>query len=88
MTRTADIIVAGAGHNSLITAAYLAKAGYSVVVLDARPIPGGGGKSSRTATAATLAESCIAGVIVAGLCGAPGARSLPASSRAARITLV
>ena len=34
MTHTVDIVVAGAGHNSLITAAYLAKAGYEVVVLD------------------------------------------------------
>lgn len=38
----ADFVVAGAGHNSLITAAYLARAGYSAIVLDARPIPGGG----------------------------------------------
>ena len=37
MSETADIVVAGAGHNSLITAAYLAKAGYDVLVLDARP---------------------------------------------------
>ncbi len=36
MTHTADIVVAGAGHNSLITAAYLAKAGYECLVLDAR----------------------------------------------------
>lgn len=42
MTTTADIVVAGAGHNALITAAYLARAGREVVVLDARPIPGGG----------------------------------------------
>ncbi len=38
----ADFVVAGAGHNSLITAAYLARAGYSSIILDARPIPGGG----------------------------------------------
>ena len=38
----ADIVVAGAGHNSLITAAYLAKAGKKVVVVDARRRPGGG----------------------------------------------
>ena len=31
---TADVVVAGAGHNSLITAAYLAAAGHEVVVLD------------------------------------------------------
>jgi phytoene dehydrogenase-like protein len=44
-TRTFDFVVAGAGHNSLITAAYLAKAGYSVVVLEGRPTIGGGVKT-------------------------------------------
>ena len=38
----ADFVIAGAGHNSMITAAYLARAGYSSIILDARPIPGGG----------------------------------------------
>ena len=42
MEATADIVVAGAGHNSLIAACYLAKAGYRCLVLDARHIPGGG----------------------------------------------
>lgn len=42
MTTTTDFVVAGAGHNSLITAAYLARAGYEVVVLDARSEAGGG----------------------------------------------
>jgi phytoene dehydrogenase-like protein len=40
--READIVVAGAGHNALIAAAYLARAGKKVVVVDARAIPGGG----------------------------------------------
>ncbi len=38
----ADIVVAGAGHNSLLAACYLARAGYRCLVLDARPVPGGG----------------------------------------------
>ena len=38
---TADVVVAGAGHNSLVAAAYLAQAGYRLCVLDARPILGG-----------------------------------------------
>jgi beta-carotene ketolase (CrtO type) len=42
-----DIVVAGAGHNSLITAAYLAKAGYRCVVLEGRPIVGGGVKTAQ-----------------------------------------
>lgn len=37
-----DIVVIGAGHNALTTAAYLARAGLSVTVLEARPIIGGG----------------------------------------------
>ena len=40
-----DIVVAGAGHNSLVCAAYLAKAGYNVVVLEGRPTIGGGCKT-------------------------------------------
>ena len=42
MDADADLVVAGAGHNSLIAACYLAKAGYRCLVLDARPVPGGG----------------------------------------------
>ncbi len=41
MTAQFDIVIAGAGHNSLITAAYLGKAGYSCLVLEARPVIGG-----------------------------------------------
>lgn len=37
-----DFVIAGAGHNSLITAAYLAKAGYTCVIVEERDIPGGG----------------------------------------------
>jgi phytoene dehydrogenase-like protein len=37
----ADVVVAGAGHNSLIAAAYLCKAGFEVAVLEAREIIGG-----------------------------------------------
>ena len=36
-----DAIVIGAGHNGLICAAYLAKAGYSVCVLERQPVVGG-----------------------------------------------
>jgi phytoene dehydrogenase-like protein len=40
-----DIVVAGAGHNSLVCAAYLAKAGNRVLVLEGRPTIGGGCKT-------------------------------------------
>ena len=43
---TFDFVVAGAGHNSLITAAYLSKAGFGVVVLEGRPTIGGGCKTA------------------------------------------
>ncbi len=42
-----DVVVAGAGHNSLIAAAYLAKAGYRCLVLESRPIVGGGVKTTQ-----------------------------------------
>ena len=61
MTATADFVVAGAGHNSLITAAYLAKAGQEVAVLDARPIPGGGAASEEMLGPGYLIDSCSTG---------------------------
>ncbi len=36
-----DVVVAGAGHNSLVAAAYLAKAGYRCLVLEGRSVAGG-----------------------------------------------
>lgn len=37
-----DVVIIGAGHNGLVCAAYLLKAGYSVALLEKRPVPGGG----------------------------------------------
>jgi beta-carotene ketolase (CrtO type) len=36
-----DAIIIGAGHNGLVCAAYLLKAGYSVLLLEKRSVPGG-----------------------------------------------
>ena len=58
---TADVVVAGAGHNSLITAAYLAQAGYDVVALDARAIPGGGAASEELLLPGYRIDSCSTG---------------------------
>ncbi len=41
MSSEYDAVVAGGGHNSLVTAAYLAKAGLSVLVLESRNVIGG-----------------------------------------------
>ena len=42
-----DIVIAGAGHNSLIATAYLAKAGYRCLVLESRALVGGGVKTTQ-----------------------------------------
>src|SRR5204862_1845744 len=41
MNSTYDAIVIGAGHNGLVTAAYLARAGRKVLVLEKREVIGG-----------------------------------------------
>jgi len=40
-TESTDVVIVGAGHNGLVTAAYLAKAGRRVLVLEARDRIGG-----------------------------------------------
>src|SRR3984893_8688729 len=42
MANTYDVVAMGAGHNGLVAAAYLAKAGKKVLVLERKPRPGGG----------------------------------------------
>jgi phytoene dehydrogenase-like protein len=42
MSNSYDIVAMGAGHNGLVAAAYLAKAGKKVLVLERKPWPGGG----------------------------------------------
>jgi phytoene dehydrogenase-like protein len=61
MTCDADIVVAGAGHNSLLTACYLAKAGYRCLVLDARPIPGGGAATEELLLPGFGIDTCATG---------------------------
>ena len=61
MGADADIVVAGAGHNSLITACYLAKAGYRCLVLDARAIPGGGAATEELVLPGYGIDTCATG---------------------------
>lgn len=56
-----DFVIAGAGHNSLITAAYLTKAGYSCVIIDARDIPGGGASTEEILGPGYWVDTCSTG---------------------------
>jgi phytoene dehydrogenase-like protein len=58
---TVDVVVAGAGHNSLIAAAYLTRAGHRCRVLDARAVPGGGVASEQLLRPGFLVDSCSTG---------------------------
>ncbi|MGN6795837.1 MAG: phytoene desaturase family protein [Streptosporangiaceae bacterium] len=58
MSETFDVIVAGAGHNSLVAAAYLARAGLSCLVLEARQDIGGDTSSEELTLPGYLHDSC------------------------------
>ena len=61
MDERADIVVAGAGHNSLIAACYLAKAGYRCLVLDAGHVPGGGAATEEILLPGYGIDTCATG---------------------------
>src|SRR5919108_4129319 len=58
MSEKADIVVAGAGHNSLVTAAYAAKAGFEVLVVEARAVVGGNTATEELTLPGFLHDSC------------------------------
>ncbi len=58
MTGAFDVVVAGAGHNSLVAAAYLARAGLSCLVLEARPDIGGDTSSEELTLPGFWHDSC------------------------------
>jgi phytoene dehydrogenase-like protein len=58
VTETFDVVVAGAGHNSLVAAAYLAKAGLSCLILDERQDIGGNTSSEELTLPGFLHDSC------------------------------
>src|SRR5258708_39096996 len=64
-----DFVFAGAGHNSLICAAYLAKGGYKVLVLGGRPTIGGGTKTAGVCMPGFKEDLCS--TVQAGISGKP-----------------
>jgi phytoene dehydrogenase-like protein len=58
MTAEFDVVVAGAGHNSLVAAAYLAKAGLRCLVLEARDSVGGDTNSEELTLPGFLHDTC------------------------------
>lgn len=55
---THDIVVAGAGHNSLTTAAYAARAGFDVGVVEADDLVGGNTKTQEHTVPGLLQDTC------------------------------
>lgn len=55
---TFDVVVAGAGHNSLVATAYLAKAGLRCLVLEARPVIGGDTATEELTIPGFLHDTC------------------------------
>ena len=58
MSETFDVVIAGAGHNSLVAAAYLAKAGLSCLLLEARQDIGGDTSSEELTLPGFRHDSC------------------------------
>jgi phytoene dehydrogenase-like protein len=54
----AEVVVVGAGHNSLVCAAYLAKAGLEVLVLEASPTVGGNTRTEELTLPGFAHDSC------------------------------
>ena len=54
----AEVVVVGAGHNSLVAAAYLARAGLEVLVLEAGPAVGGNTRTEELTLPGFAHDSC------------------------------
>ena len=98
--KTYDAIIIGAGHNGLVSAAYLAKAGKHVLVLERRDIPGGTlvmeefeGFKADTLQSGTLRPDIIRDLKLSRFPGPPrsgagGLNPKPASDRSAFVSLL
>src|SRR5207244_12784809 len=53
-----EVVVAGGGHNALVAAAYLTKAGFECCVLDARTIIGGDTATEELTLPGFLHDTC------------------------------
>jgi phytoene dehydrogenase-like protein len=58
LTERAEVVVVGAGHNSLVCAAYLARAGLEVLVLEAGPTVGGNTRTEELTLPGFAHDSC------------------------------
>ncbi|HEY0950158.1 phytoene desaturase family protein, partial [Nocardioides sp.] len=54
----AEVVVVGAGHNSLVAAAYLARAGLEVLVLEANDTVGGNTRTEELTLGGFAHDSC------------------------------
>src|SRR5438309_11287952 len=58
MSESFDVVVAGGGHNALVAAAYLTRAGFECCVLDTRPIMGGDTATEELTLPGFLHDTC------------------------------